>query len=62
MDYALSIREKTIAASVANSLIAGGAVDEVQIRVEGDDHARLGDLSLYRFFKWNEELLPVEEE
>ncbi|MBR2765719.1 MAG: GerMN domain-containing protein [Blautia sp.] len=62
VDYALSIREKTIAASVANSLIAGGAVDEVQIRVEGDDHARLGDLSLYRFFKWNEELLPVEEE
>ncbi len=62
LDYVLPIREKTIAASVANSLIAGGSVDEVQIRVEGDDHAQLGDLPLYRFFSWNEELIPVEED
>ena len=60
--YALSVPPKTVVASVVNSLIAGGNADEVQILIDNEEHVRLGEYNLYRFFRWNEELLPVEEE
>ena len=47
--------------SVAHTLIANTQVSKVEIMIEGKSEASFGDLDLYQFFGWNEELSPRPE-
>lgn len=61
-DYALDISEKTVIYSVVNSLLATADADKVQIMINGEDDAELGEgTSLYNFYGWNEDLILAEE-
>ncbi len=42
--------------SVVHTLIANTETDRVEIMVDGENDAVFGDLELYRFFSWNDEL------
>lgn len=58
LDYPQDISSQLVVASVVNSLIAVGNIDEVQISIAGDEHAVMpGDLDLYQYFQWNEKIV-----
>lgn len=44
--------------SVAHTLIANTNVSKVEIMIDGKSEASFGELDLYQFFSWNEELSP----
>ena len=52
---------ETAVYSAAHTLIANTDADEVEIMIEGNADAVFGDLPLYQFFGWNDELTPEEE-
>ena len=57
-----NISSELAVASVVNSLIEGGAVERVQITVNGDPHAVMpGGLELYQYFGWNKKLVKDEK-
>ena len=47
--------------SVAHTLIANTQVSKVEIMIDGKSEASFGELDLYQFFGWNEDLSPLPD-